>query len=64
MQLTSRDDSNRTLDAAISEAARTISFGEILLARGEVTVALDENGTLMRYFPDGTSEPVASAASD
>lgn len=49
---------NAELDASISEAARTISFGEVLAARGVTTVALDDKGVLTRYHPDGTSEPL------
>lgn len=49
---------NAELDASISEAARTIRFGEVLAARGVTTVALDEHGRLMRYHPDGTTSPL------
>lgn len=43
------------LDASISEAARTVRFGEVLARRGVTTVALDEHGRLTRYHPDGTT---------
>jgi hypothetical protein len=46
---------NAELDTAVSEAARTIRFGEVLAARGVTTVALDEHGRLTRYHPDGTT---------
>jgi hypothetical protein len=46
---------NAELDTSISEAARTIRFGEVLAARGVTTVALDEHGRLTRYHPDGTT---------
>ena len=49
---------NAELDASISEAARTIRFGEVLAARGVTTVALDEHGRLTRYHPDGTTSPL------
>jgi hypothetical protein len=49
---------NAELDASISEAARTIRFGEVLAARGVTTVALDEHGQLTRYHPDGTTSPL------
>lgn len=49
---------NAELDASISEAARRISFGEVLASGGVTTVALDENGVLTRYDPDGTNEHV------
>ena len=50
---------NAELDASISQAARNISFGEVLAARGVTTVALDEKGVLTRYHPDGTTSPLA-----
>ncbi|MCW2571909.1 MAG: hypothetical protein JWO88_1967 [Frankiales bacterium] len=46
---------NAELNAAISEAARAVSFGEVLATRGVTTVALDESGVLTRYHPDGTT---------
>lgn len=46
---------NAELDALISESVRTVSFGEILAARGVTTVALDEQGVLTRYHPEGTT---------
>ncbi|CAB4948271.1 MAG: hypothetical protein F2842_06370 [Actinobacteria bacterium] len=46
---------NAELDALISESVRTVSFGEVLAARGVTTVALDEQGVLTRYHPDGTT---------
>jgi hypothetical protein len=46
---------NAELDTAISETAANISFGEVLAERGVATVALDENGILTRYNPDGTT---------
>ena len=49
---------NAELDASISEAARVISFGEVLASRGVTTVALDEHGRLTRYHPDGTTSAV------
>jgi hypothetical protein len=49
---------NAELDAAISQAARRISFGDVQAARGVTTVALDDNGDLTRYNPDGTSSPL------
>jgi hypothetical protein len=49
---------NAELDASVSEAARTLHFGEVLASRGLTTVALDEKGALTRYHPDGTTSPV------
>ena len=50
---------NAEVDAAVSEATRRISFGEVLAARGVTTVALDDSGVLTRYHPDGTTSPLA-----
>lgn len=49
---------NAELDTSISEAARTIRFGEVLAARGVTTVALDDHGEPARYHPDGTTSPL------
>jgi hypothetical protein len=49
---------NAELDASISEAARAVRFGEVLAAQGVTTVALDEQGRLTRYHPDGTTSPL------
>src|SRR3954447_17781825 len=47
------------LDTSIAEAARTTSFGTRLAARGITTVALDDDGVLTRYHPDGSTSPLA-----
>lgn len=49
---------NVELDTSISEAACTISFGEVLAGRGVTTVALDKHGQLTRYHSDGTTSPL------
>ncbi len=49
---------NAELDASLSEAARKVSFGNVLAARGVTTVALDKDGVLTRYYPDGTTSPL------
>src|SRR3954447_14758826 len=46
------------LEASISEAARGLSFGEVLAGRGVTTVALDDKGELTLYHPDGTTSPL------
>lgn len=46
------------LDTAISETARTTSFGRRLARSGVTTVALDDDGVLTRYHPDGTTSPL------
>lgn len=50
---------NAEVDAAISETARRVRFGDVMAGRGITTVALDDNGVLTRYHPDGTSSPLA-----
>ncbi len=46
---------NAEIDATIQERARAISFGRQLAAEGVVTVALDEQGRLVRHHPDGSA---------
>lgn len=46
---------NAEVAAAISATARAVRFGEVLAARGVTTVALDDEGRLTRYHPDGTT---------
>ena len=48
------------LDTSLSEAARTVRFGDILAGRGTTTVALDEHNRLTRYYPDAL--PVRSSS--
>jgi hypothetical protein len=43
------------IDASLSEAARVVRFGEVLASRGVTTVALNDDGLLTRYHPDGTT---------
>lgn len=50
---------NAELDVSLADAASRTSFGEVLAARGVTTVALDADGQLRRYHPDGTSSPLA-----
>lgn len=46
---------NAELDAAINEKAQATSLGDAVAARGVTTVALDDEGRLVEYRPDGTS---------
>ena len=50
---------NAEVDAAVSETARAVRFGEVLAARGVTTVALDDDGRLVRYHPDGATSLLA-----
>ncbi len=44
--------SDEDLDAAISDAANSTSFADLLAARGEVTVVLGADGELIERRPD------------
>jgi hypothetical protein len=46
------------VESRLEERLRTTSLGEVLSARGVTTVALNEQGELIEYRPDGTSAPV------
>ena len=49
---------NVELDVAIRERAAAASFGRALLKAGVTAVALDDNGVLMEFGPDGASRPL------
>lgn len=49
---------NVELDVAIRERAATASFGRALLKEGVTAVALDDNGVLMEFHPDGAARPL------
>jgi len=49
---------NSEIDVAIQQHARATSYGELLAAEGVTVVALDDDGRLVRYQPDGTSTVV------
>jgi hypothetical protein len=46
---------NAELNAATSERIRSVNFGETLAEEGITTVALDDEGHLVAYAPDGTT---------
>ncbi len=52
---------NVELDVAIRERAATAAFGRGVLKEGTAAVALDENGVLMEFHPDGTALPLDEA---
>jgi ParD-like antitoxin of type II bacterial toxin-antitoxin system len=52
---------NIELDVAIRERAADASFGHALLKAGVTTVALDDNGDLVEFRPDGSRRPVDTA---
>jgi len=49
---------NVELNVAIRERAATTSFGRTLLKTGMTAVALDDDGVLTEFHPDGTSRPL------
>ncbi|WP_029369947.1 TA system antitoxin ParD family protein [Mycobacterium sp. UM_WWY] len=46
---------NAEISAAIEESLARANYGAALAARGVTTVALDDNGDIVQYHPDGTS---------
>lgn len=46
---------NAEIAVAIEEGLVAASYGDTLAARGITTVALDENGDIVQYRPDGTT---------
>jgi len=46
------------VQSRLDERLRTANLGAVLAARGVTTVALNEQGELTEYRPDGTSSPV------
>lgn len=46
---------NAEVNAAISERLRSMNYGDVLAGEGTATVALDDDGHLVRYDLDGTT---------
>ncbi len=46
---------NAEITAAIEESLARVDYGKTLAARGITTVAIDDDGALVQYRPDGTS---------
>lgn len=53
---------NAEVNAAISERLRTMNYGDVLAGEGIATVALDDDGHLVRYDPDGTTTRIDGAS--
>ncbi len=51
---------NAELDASIQAQAESMSFGEHLAGEGVTTVALDDDGALVEYRPDGSRTVLAA----
>lgn len=46
---------NAEISAAIEESLATTNYGKTLAAQGITTVALNDNGEIVEYRPDGTT---------
>ncbi len=46
---------NAEISAGIQERLARTDYGTVLAARGVATVALDDDGEIVQYAPDGTS---------
>lgn len=46
---------NAAIDATISATANSTSFAQRLAAQGVTTVVLDDEGRMMRRYPDGST---------
>src|ERR1700677_2088496 len=46
---------NAEVDAALAERLGTVDYGDVLAAAGVATVALDDEGRLVRHDADGTT---------
>ncbi|WP_237568319.1 ParD-like family protein [Mycolicibacterium lacusdiani] len=49
---------NAEISAAIEESLATTNYGDVLAGRGITMVALDDDGEIVEYWPDGTSSVV------
>ncbi|OCB28040.1 hypothetical protein A5674_16995 [Mycobacterium malmoense] len=49
---------NAEISAAIEESLATANYGDLLSARGITTVALNDDGEIVEYRPDGTTSVV------
>jgi hypothetical protein len=52
---------NAELKVGIRESLGEIDFGAVLAERGVVTVALDDDGRMVEYHPDGTQRLIEDA---
>lgn len=52
---------NAEISAAIEENLAHTDYGQVLAGRGVTTVALDDDGAIVRYQPDGTTTVLAPA---
>ncbi|MBB5161326.1 hypothetical protein [Mycobacterium sp. AZCC_0083] len=50
---------NAEISAAIEESLARIKYGDVLAARGITMVAMNDEGQIVEYWPDGTSAVIA-----
>jgi hypothetical protein len=53
---------NAEISAAIEESLARIKYGDVLAARGITMVAMNDEGQIVEYWPDGTSAVIAGDA--
>jgi len=51
---------NAEISAAIEESLAGTNYGDVLSARGITLVALDDDGELIEYWPDGSSSVIGA----
>jgi hypothetical protein len=50
---------NAEISAAIEESLARTQYGDVLAARGITMVAMNDDGQIVEYWPDGTSAVIA-----
>jgi hypothetical protein len=50
---------NAEISAAIEESLARTKYGDVLAARGITMVAMNDEGQIVEYWPDGTSAAIA-----
>lgn len=53
---------NAEISAAIEEGLARTDYGDVLAGRGITMVALDDDGELVEYWPDGSSSVIGADA--
>lgn len=52
---------NAEITASIEESLSRTNYGDVLAARGITMVAVNDNGDIVEYWPDGTSNVIEPA---
>jgi len=53
---------NAEVSAAIEESLASTNYGDVLAARGITMVAMNDDGQIVEYWPDGTSAVITGEA--